>query len=79
MNKIPCIPSSKLSIRVLIYGLYACFCHGTAILLLAVEKSKLMLPMGLSTVIAPMIEHTIMSVALTLGGAMLIDIITKDL
>ena len=78
MNKRSLFKPSKLSVRSLVYGLYACLCHSVAVCFFAIEVRASWLPCGLSGIIAPMLEHTLMSVALTVGGAVLIDLSVKE-
>ena len=62
----------SLLIHFLTYGIFASLCHATAILLTA-RLSDISSGDVLFHRYFPMLEHSLMSFVLTLGGAMLIE------
>ena len=77
MNKTKMISPYRLSWSVIIYGTYAALCHVVAVYLYTVYQSQQLCPEALSYKCAPMLEHTLMTLALTIGGAALILYICK--
>ena len=65
---------SPITARVLTYALFACLCHGVAVCLFA-----LLNPYGyprtyLAATVTYMLEHTLMSVALTMIGSFVLQL-----
>ena len=77
MNKNVFTSPYRLSWAVMIYGFYAAICHATAIYLFALYNNEGLLTKALTNRYAPMLEHTLMTVALVTGGAALILYICK--
>lgn len=70
---------SKPSALVLIYGLYSVLCHSVFVLFGALSSGASS-SQALAIKYAPMLEHSVMSLVLVIGGALLIEItITKDM
>jgi hypothetical protein len=73
MNKISMIPHSRLSAMALIYGAYSVLCHATAVLFDFLLYRKVLPEYILMRRTVPFLEHTLMSLALIVIGAFLID------
>ena len=69
---------SPTPLSMLIAGLYAVICHGTFVLLFALEASKSLPAPALTYVCAPMLEHTVMSFTAVVIGAVLLSCVLKE-
>ena len=69
---------SKVTAKVLIYSLFACLCHATAVYFFTLlNPCNYPLSYLISTA-TYMLEHTLMSITVTLIGAFLLEITQKE-
>ena len=67
-----------LTAKVLIYAMFACLCHGTAVYFFTLHNPHSLPQALLIHTAAYMLEHTLMSILLTLIGAFLLEITLKS-
>ena len=73
MNKIPLFKKDRLPWQILIYGTYATLCHAVAVYFFALCAKSSLLPAALTSLCAPMLEHTFITFAIVIAGAALTD------
>lgn len=69
---------SPITAKVLIYSLFACLCHGITVYFFTLHNPYDLTAYDLISTATYMLEHTMMSILLTLIGTFLLEIIQKQ-